>query len=120
MKFIQKHDTILAIVFTVMLLLQSCTIYRDAPATLDEAVASKRNVRVQIKSGEKTNYKKVIKKEAQYYGIIRRDTVQIEATEVVRIQLKNRTLSTIGTVFISGIGAIALMIGTIAFAIAVY
>jgi tRNA A58 N-methylase Trm61 len=118
MKIIQKQFKIGAILISILLLLQSCTIYRDAPATLDEAVASKQKVKVLLKSGAKAKYKKVIKKEELYYGIIQKDTLQIYPKDIARIQLKNKTLSIIGTVLASGVGALALIALTIVAAFA--
>lgn len=111
MKFIQKNCRITSVIMTFLFLCQSCTIYRGASSTLDEAVESKRKVRVHLLSGAKATYKKVIKKEDGYYGIIKKDTLLINSSNITRIQLKNRTLSTVGTVLLSSTTIFLLMVG---------
>ncbi|WP_298512302.1 hypothetical protein [uncultured Kordia sp.] len=111
MKHIQKYSKVISGIIVLLVLLQSCTIYRSASATLDEAVASKRKVKIHLISGTRVKYKEVFKKDALYYGIYKRDTIQINPKNIERIRLKNRTLSTIGTVIISGVSALAILTG---------
>ncbi|PTX63578.1 hypothetical protein C8N46_101179 [Kordia periserrulae] len=117
MKCIQITNKLIIMMMAFFFCIQSCTIYRNASATLDEAVASERKVKVHLQSGVKKKYKKVIKSGETYYGIVWKDTLQIDQSEIVRIQLKNPTLSTIGTVFGAGIGALGLLVGIVALAL---
>ncbi|MEM6717909.1 MAG: hypothetical protein AAF611_01205 [Bacteroidota bacterium] len=113
MKSVLKHSKIGAMIFIVMLLFQSCTIYMKAPSTLEQAVESKRRAKVYLKSGAKVSYKRIIQQGDNYYGIIKKDTLQINPSTIKLIRLKNRTFSIIATVVVTGVGVLSLMVGTI-------
>ena len=70
MKTLKTHIKLVALFFSVLLMLQSCTVYKSAPITLDEASKANNKVRVYNKNGEKLTYSKIVVfNDGHYYGV---------------------------------------------------
>ncbi|MBC8753430.1 hypothetical protein H2O64_02025 [Kordia sp. YSTF-M3] len=114
MKTLKKQSRFFSMLLILLMLFQSCQVYKTKSSTIDEAVASKHRVKIHTKSGGKIKYKKIFKEDGVYYGLKRSDTLQVNISDIDRIRLKNRTLSTIYTVLLSSIASF-LIIGFIQF-----
>lgn len=60
---------VISCLLTIIILSQSCTVYRSAGISVDEAVASKNKVKVKTKYDQYYNFKRLEKDEAGIYGI---------------------------------------------------
>jgi len=71
MKTLKKQTKLLALIFSVIILFQSCAVYQKTPVSLEQA--SKQDVRAKIKT--KTNESflvlKIIYEDDKYYGLQR-------------------------------------------------
>jgi len=110
MKTLKKRSQCLGILLVVVLLFQSCQVYKSKSSTLDEAVASNQRVKIHSISGERIKYKKIIKKEGLYYGLVKKDTVKINTSEIARLRLKDHALSTVYTVLVSAVSGLVMLV----------
>ncbi|MEM6687190.1 MAG: hypothetical protein AAF617_15520 [Bacteroidota bacterium] len=109
MRTFKKHAKCLSIVCIILVFFQSCQVYRSKSSTIEEAVKSNGRVKIHTLSGEKIKYKKILKKEGMYYGIVQKDTLQIDTSKIARLRLKNKTLSTIYTVLVSTVSGLTVL-----------
>jgi len=99
MKTINKYLKVVALFFATLILVQGCTVYKSASVTLDEA--SKSNTKVRVKTFDKQSLKfdridvinnKIIGVKINN-GV--RSLTPIEKDNIEKIQLKDKTTSTI-------------------------
>ncbi|MEW5676940.1 hypothetical protein ABGT15_11565 [Flavobacterium enshiense] len=64
---IEKTGT--SIFLTLLILLQSCTVYQRTPISIDEAVAYNRSVKVITVTDRKLKFKRIEKTDSVYYGL---------------------------------------------------
>lgn len=99
------------------LLFNCCTIYKNTPISLEEAVISKKKVKVITVSNEKLTYKQIQKKDTLYYGItiVNGDkiSVPLNPDRIKTVKPKNKALSTVLTV--GGITTGVLLLAAIIF-----
>ena len=117
----------IAYALTVLMLLQSCTIYRKMPVSIDEAVATNNSVKVYTTENEKYKFKRLVKEDDKIYGIshingpnakkftnsieeIYRSKSQVKILlpfDIKEVYIENKTLSTlVPIVLVVGILAI--------------
>ena len=90
---------------------QSCTVYRSANVSLEDAVKSDLKVKVTFDNGKKAKYKRVIlADDGQFYGKKfkkGKETFLIEENELKKVQLQDKTnsiiLSIVAPIVITGI-----------------
>ena len=125
--FIYKLHSFL---LTVILILQSCTIYHKQNYTPDEVVASQKKLRLTRINGEQYPFYKLIKEDGDYYVLAKesiffknkfkeRDTVKlgypgfsaykIEVGDYKALQIKNTSGSAIATAAIFVVISIAIL-----------
>ena len=108
----------------LLMIFQSCTVYKSTPITLDEASKANDRVRIYKNTGEEVDYLKVMmRNDGHYYGLKKKKgQVQnslIDEDEIDSIKLKDKTLSTLATIgvpiIIAGVtvGLMALAISDI-------
>ena len=115
MKSINQHLKVVAIFFVTLMLFQSCTVYKSASVSLDEASKSNTKVRVVKTNGEKVKYSRiVVLNDGQFYGVQKAwsNNIPINQDDIVRLNLKNRKSSTI-----LSIGIPVVIIGIIAYSL---
>ena len=117
MKTIKKHLKVFALFFSVLILIQGCTIYKSTSVTLEEASKTNNKVRVEKRNGEKVKYSKiVVLNDGNFYGVKKEkylfNNILIDQNDIDKIQLKDKTMSTILTVAIP-----VVIIGVIAYAL---
>lgn len=110
MKTFKKRSQFLSLFFIALLVFQSCHVYTPESSTLDEATTSNRSVKIHTKEGKRLRYKRIFKKEGLYYGVQKRDTVQIDILNIERLRLKNNALSTVYTVLLSAFSGFTMLI----------
>jgi len=117
MKTIKIHLRIMAIFLSALMLLQGCTVYKSANVTLEEAVKSENRIKVKTKYNQTLKFKRIEVENGHYYGLKyiygKMIKTQIVKENVEKIQLKDKTLSTILSIGIPPI----IIIGVIAYAL---
>ena len=114
MKTLKKQLKIVALFFSALILLQGCTVYKSANVTLEEASKAEIQARVKTNDNQTQKFKRIGFENGQYYGVkkINGDIIktQINEQKIKRVQLKDKTASTIipiaVPVIIIGIAAI--------------
>lgn len=138
MKSSTKHFRFLSSILCLIFLIQSCSIYHAESISLQQAEELNKDVRITTKSGDKLKFKSIeeeggdyfgltrlkskTSKELQKMGLIGRETGKLyafglETLNIQKIQEKNKTVSTLGTVglVITGIFVIILIVAAISF-----
>lgn len=138
MKSSTKHFRLLSSILCLIFLIQSCSIYHTESISLQQAEELNKDVRITTKSGDKLKFKSIeeeggdyfgltrlkskTSKELQKMGLIGRETGKLyafglETLNIQKIQEKNKTVSTLGTVglVITGIFVIILIVAAISF-----
>ena len=117
MKTIKKHLKVFALFISVLILIQSCTIYKSTSVTLEEASKTNNKVKVEKRNGQKVKYSKiVVLNDGNFYGVKKEkylfNNILLDQNDIDKIQLKDKTMSTILTVAIP-----VVIIGVIAYAL---
>ena len=88
-----------ALFLTALILFQGCTVYKSANVTLEEASKTEIHARVKTNDNQTLKFKRIGFENGGYYGVkkINGDIIKIQIDEqkVERVQLKNKTASTI-------------------------
>ena len=102
MKIIKAHLKIVALFFSVLILLQGCTVYKSANATLEEAVMSDTKVRIKTNDHQIQNFLRIGVENGNYYGLMYfKNTwvkTQINEDNIEKLQVKDKPLSLIITI----------------------
>ena len=97
------------------MVVQSCTVYKSTPITLEQAVQNESKVKIVTNRNQTFIYKKIVFDEGKYYGVERvkskKISIPINEDLVKSIQMKNQVLSALISVatpivIIIGIGVI--------------
>jgi len=102
MKTIKKQLKSVALILSVLILFQGCTVYKSASVSLEEASKSQTKVRVEKKNGEKVKYTRiVVLNDGNFYGVEpvkwMSNNILIEENSIKKIQIKDKQTSTILT-----------------------
>jgi len=104
MKKIKKQIKSIALILSLLIMFQGCTVYKSASVTLEEAVMAETKVKVIKKNGEKVKFKRIIFEDGYYKSIekIGEGTAktQLEVEKIEKIQIKDKVLSTVLTVIL--------------------
>ena len=116
MKAIAKSLNVVALFFATLMFLQSCVVYKSANVTVEEASKSNTKIRIKTYDNQTLKYDNIEVVNNEIIGVkvnknSRRITV-IEKDNIEKIQLKDKTTSTILTVGIL-VTAIVVMFGLI-------
>ena len=114
MKTIKKHLRIVALILVVIMLLQSCTVYKKTSITLNQAVQNESKVKVKTKS-ENLKFNRIGIENGNYYGVkkIQGEMIKIplDIKTVMSVKEKNESASTIATVLVVTGSVIAIIVG---------
>ena len=117
MKAIKFRFRLISYFLILLMVFQSCTIYRSSGVTLDQAVFSGDKVEVVTQYDKTIKYKYITQEEGTYYGVkkVKGEFVKspFQPEQVKTVRLKNKPLSTVVSVF----GPIIIIGGLIAFAL---
>ena len=117
MKALKIHLRIIAISLSTLMLLQGSTVYKTAPVTLDEASKSNTKVRVKTFDNQSLKFDKIEVANDKIIGVKvnnegRRITL-IEKDNIEKIQLKDKTMSTILSIaipFVVTVGILGIIV----------
>ena len=118
MKTLKAHLKVVALFFSVLILLQGCTVYKSANVTIDEAVKADNKVRIEKRNGERLKYYRVVElNDGNYYGKLKIkglfNNFLIDEDNIDKIQIKDQSTSTILTVTIPVV-IVGVLIGAVA------
>ena len=87
----------MAIFLAVLMLLQGCTVYKSANVTLDEAVKSHTKVRVKTFDNKSLKFDRIEVANNEIHGINNGKQIitTVKRNNIEKIQLKDKTMSTI-------------------------
>lgn len=104
MKIFKQYVKRISTLLMVLVLFQSCTIYKRANVTLDKTIDSKIKTRITNINGRKYNFKHVVFEDNDYYGVAKShgEIVKTKLSEksIEKVQLKDKTGSTILTILL--------------------
>ncbi len=120
MKTIKIQLKVVALFFSVLILLQGCTVYKSASVTLDEAYRTTGKARVKTNDNITQTFIRIGVEDGEYYGVrkIKDKKVKfpLDEKDIQNVRLKNYTLSTILTIvgvpIVVGGGLLLLLIAT--------
>lgn len=102
MKPQHKSSKLIALLLSVSVLMQSCVVYQSTSVSLEEAVKSESPVKITKNNGEKTVFSRVIlDDDGWYYGKKFATSGKvtnkflIDKNNIIRIQAKDKLLSTV-------------------------
>ena len=108
MKTIKIHLKVVALFFSVLILLQGCTVYKSANVSLDDAYKSQTKVKVKTNDNRTLKFKRIAFEDGSYYGInesykddpfeqYNKELIKthIDVENIENIRIKNKTMSTI-------------------------
>ena len=111
MKTLKKQFKSVALILSMLILLQGCTVYKSASVTLEQAANEENKVRLETTSGEKLKFKHIGIDNGEYYGIkkVKGNIVKVplNSNYIKNVKLKDKTLSTILTIALP----IAIIVG---------
>lgn len=111
MKTLKKQLRPITWLLALVMLLQSCTVYKSTSITLDQAVQNESKVKVKTKSAENLKFKRIGVENGNYYGVKKSkgEMVRIPLNEnfISSVKEKDKTLSTVLTVALP----IAIIVG---------
>lgn len=103
----------------LVIIFQSCSVYRSNPVSLEKAASSETKVKVLTTANEKVKYKRIESVDNRYFGVkkVKGEFVKVELLEeeISSIRLKNKGLSTFLSVVL--VGVLVILAPAIAFAI---
>lgn len=99
MKKLKKQFNTITLFFVVVMLIQSCTVYKSTPITLDQAVQSGAKVRVKTLDNEKFKFKKIEFIDGKFQGLKKQSGFMVKTPlnqeDIKSVNEKNKTLSTV-------------------------
>jgi len=114
MKAIKQHLKQVALILSMLILFQGCTIYKSTPVSIDEASRMDNAVRVITTNNEKLKYDKIIKENGSYYSVKKERTADviapIDALQIKEVKVKDKTATGILTLV-----SIPLVIGLLVY-----
>lgn len=113
MKTIKKRTGSIALLCGLVILLQSCMVYKKSSVTLEKAVQEQQKVRVEYEDYESYRYQKLISKDGTYFGVKKEKgelvNIPIDENRIVNVRLYNKSLSNTLTI----VGPIVILGGVI-------
>ena len=107
-----------SIFFVILIFLQSCRVYHAKPVPIDDAVLSKKRVKIYMTDGKKLKFKKIVQDSNQFFGLNKikgnMEKTPLNIDTIKRIRLHNRPLS-----IILGIASTLGVAGIVSFVIAI-
>ncbi len=100
---------------SLLIIFQSCTVYKSTPTTLDEAVKNEIKAKVETNNGVNIKFKKIVFENDKYFGVRKVkgkvEKMQLNEKHISNIKLKDKTMSTVLTIIlpITVIAAAALI-----------
>ncbi len=102
MKTLKIHLKVAALFFSVLILLQGCTVYKSSSVTLDEAYRTTGKARVKTNDNKTQTFVRIGVDDGEYYGVKKvkgnYDKIPLDEKDITNIKLKDYTLSSVLTI----------------------
>ena len=108
----KRYLKTVACFLTLLILIQSCTVYKSANVTLSEASESNKKVKITTDSGKKVKFNKIeLSDDGKFYGFVSRTRkFWINTNQVEKVQLLDKKTSDMVNIGL-GIGLTLLIWG---------
>ncbi len=97
MKTLKKQFKSVALILSMLILLQGCTVYKSSSVSLEQAEQNQSKVKVITKNNKKLKFTRIGVEDGSYYGVKKSKTVLIKTPLdrdlIDTINEKNKTLS---------------------------
>lgn len=106
----------------IALMLQSCSVYKKTPVTLEEAATTDRKVLVIKSDNTKLKFKRIEQTDGIYYGLLKTragiERIPLTESDLKTIRVLDKTATTVGNVAIvvGSLGVVLLVIAAAALA----
>jgi hypothetical protein len=100
-KTLRKFVRLASLIFTILILTQSCTVYKEGTYSLEQAVKTDNKVKLKTIENKTIKYKKVEFANGGFYGIKNKRhmiRIPIEENHIKYVKLQDKSLSTIVTI----------------------
>lgn len=98
---------------SMLVIFQSCTVYKSTAVTLDEAAKEEIKTKVETNNGVNIKFKHIVFEDGNYFGIrkFKRKIQKIELNKehIKSVRLKNKTVSTILTLSVIAIPIVTII-----------
>ncbi len=105
MKTVKKQFRLIAILFSALLFFQSCRVYHHSSVTLEQAVKEQKRVKIKTIDKKVHKFKRIEYENGVFLGINKVKgkivKIPIDANEIEKLRLHNKTLSIIYGVGVS-------------------
>ena len=117
-KTIKKQLKSIALILSMLILLQGCTVYKTTPITKEQAANEEQKVKVITKDNVKLKFKRIAFENGKYYGVRKVDgkmmKLLLDTDAIESIKEKDKTLSTvlsigIPVIIVGGLTAVAAL-----------
>lgn len=113
MKIIKKQIKTIALILSMLILFQGCTVYKSANVSLDQASKADIKTKVSTKDGEKLKFERIGVEDEKYYGVrkVKGELIKVPLNEdyIEYVKLKDKTTSTILTIALP----VAIIVGAV-------
>lgn len=100
----KKQIKSVALILTILVFFQSCSVYHHSTSTMDQAVQKQKKVMITRTDNSALYFKKIVLKDGNYYGVKKvKDSskeIQLIEKDIKSIKSKNVVLSTILSILI--------------------
>ncbi|MFV5702923.1 hypothetical protein ACM55F_13710 [Flavobacterium sp. XS2P12] len=103
----------------IALMLQSCSVYKKTPVTLEEAATTDRKVLVIKSDNTKLKFKRIEQTDGIYYGLLKTragiERIPLTESDLKTIRVLDKTATTVGNVAIvvGSLGVVLLVIAAV-------
>ena len=98
MRPLKLKNKIFSVLFIIALMLQSCSIYKKSPASLDEAVRANARTVIVNTDNSKQEFRRITQVDNEYYGEIKTISgtkkVPLSETDIKSIRVLDKTATT--------------------------
>jgi len=113
MRTIKNYLKIIASLLALLMLLESCTVYKNASITLDQAVNNEAKVKVKTETAENLKFNRIDFNNGNYYGIKKTQgeivKIQLDEKKIISIREKDEAASTVATILLT-VGSVAIIL----------
>jgi hypothetical protein len=115
MKTLKKQFKSIALILSMLILLQGCTVYKASSVSLEQATLNKSKVKIMTKNNVKLKFERIVVEDGNYYGIRTVDSQNVklllDTNTVEMIKEKDKILSTILSIGIPIVSIIGVSAG---------
>jgi hypothetical protein len=117
MKTIKKQFKSVALILSVFIFFQGCSVYKPVPVSLEQATQNKSKVKIMTKNNVKLKFERIVVEDGNYYGIRTVDSQNVklllDTNTVEMIKEKDKILSTILSIGIPIVSILGVSAGVL-------